>query len=246
MERPWKVIPKTPFDELNDGLFKLPSIFEALDRLRREPNHDGLQDCFHDIIGRFLEVGSFLQGLCENFKRSVSGPFYWPEMSTLESSLDSTEMGKVFPVSFHFPAFVVAHFTVMYWSGMMTVHNQLMYTYDALAAIESAPTSVASSPGRSTAPGSGCSPSVLQSREHKTKWEEMARNICQSAEYFLQDNMGEFGSLSMLALLSGANSCMMNASHEWSREIIWIAELLGRLKKKSNLPSSDLLKEYTA
>jgi hypothetical protein len=247
-ERPWKLVPKTHLDELYDSLFEISAIFQKVDEISKQTNQSVLQDGFRDIITMLLKVESALRGSYGNFKKSISGPLYWPELSTLQSHLDDTELGKVFPVSFHFPAFVVAEVTTTYWSGMMAVHEELMRIYDELAAMKSS-TALASVTGSPLRPTAACNslssavPSDPRSREHGNKSTTMARNICQSTEYFLQGKMGELGSITMLMLLSGCKSCFENATEDWSREISWITDFMGRIKKKVNLPRNDLLED---
>ena len=69
----------------------------------------------------------------------------------------------------------------------------------------------------------------------------MVRNICQSIEYFQRDEMGGLGAFSGLAQLSGCFSVMNNNPEEWSREIMWIAEQMSRIKLKFRLINRSLL-----
>jgi hypothetical protein len=241
-------MPKTRLDELDDALFDLPAILKQLDEISHEENQTALQDGFRDIIAKFLKVESTMEGLYRNFENSVSGPLYWSELSTLESHLDDETLGKVFPVSFHFPAFVVAQVVTTYWSGIMAVHHNLMFTYDKLASIESSTafTSAAGSPLSSTTDSSSLNsvvPSYLRSHEHRNTWVSMVRNICQSAEYFLQDQMGELGSLTVLTLLSGCISCFGSSPDTCNREVSWIIDVMEEIKRKFRLPLRNLLKD---
>jgi hypothetical protein len=243
VERPWKVSPKTLLDELLDPLFDVPAIYQQSDELSHETDQILLQDGFRSIIAKCLKVEYALRSLYENFEKSASGPLYWPELSTLESPLDDTSSGKVFPVSFHFPAFFVAQVSTTYWSGMMAVHHQLMYAYNKLAAIESSTTSSSINDVllRQTSAGNGIYsvvPSDLRSREHSDKWKSMVKNICQSVEYYLQDKMGWPGPISILPLLGGCKSCLESIPEDWSREIGWITETIGRVVKKFDFPVS--------
>lgn len=243
MERPWKIIPKTPLDEINDALFIIPAIFEQFDQLSFDTNQSVLQDGLRDVVSKLLAVESILQCLYARLEKSVSGPLYWPELSTIEVCPDDATAGKVFPVSFHFPAFRVGQVITAYWSGMMAVHDQLMFAYDKLATIESSEAlkTDADSPLCPTATGIGLCPAVpshLRSWEHRDIWKTMAMNICKSAEYFLQDNKGELGGFFMIALLSGSLSCLKNFPDEYGREMAWILELIGRIREKFNLPSA--------
>jgi hypothetical protein len=240
MERPWQLLPKTPLELLADPLFDVPAILQQLDEVSREANQTILQDGLRDIIAKCLKVESALRGSYRSFKNSVSGPLYWPELSTLESHLDDTRLGKLFPVSYHFPTFFVAQVITKYWSGMMVVHYLLTYTHNKLAAIQSSKpltctTNTLLWPISASNLLYSAIPSALPCREHSDKLKTMVRSICQSVEYFLQDEMGGLGPLTMLLQLRGCKNCLEGVPEDWSREISWITDYLERIQKKFNL-----------
>ena len=241
MERPWKWFPKSPLEEIVEPLFEFRAILKQSDELSHETNQAVRQDGFLENTAKCLKVESAFQGLYENFEKFISGPLYWPELSTLESPLDNTRSGKVFPISFHFPTFLIAQFMTMYWSCMMVVHHQLRYSYDKLAAIESstALTSTTDSLLWPTSAGNefySAVPSELRSREHSNKVETLARNICQSIEYFLQDKMGGLGPLFEHTSLSEYKNCLESVHQDCSREISWITDLMERMQQKYSFP----------
>lgn len=214
--------------------------------MTQETDQTKLRDGLHDIIEKYSEIDTVLQRLYANFDQSVSGPLYWAALSNLDSCVDNDQHGKVFPVSFYFLNFSMALIVATYWSNMMVVHIQLMYVYAKLAAVESTETiSDEAHDAQCSTIADNWSYEAVQfyerSQEHASKWITMAKNICQSGEYFMQDNMGAHGALSIITLLSGCYSCFENSPGDWSREIDWIAEYMCRIKKKVNLPSRNLL-----
>lgn len=246
LERPWESIKKSPYDEFIGWLLNLPDVIGEFDALSQETDQQVVCAGLHEIIEKYLEIESVLQNLYGNFDQSVSGPLYWAALSTLDSCLDNDKQGKTFPVSFHFSNFSIALTVATYWSNMMVVHIQLTHTYAKLAAIESPETtSCAAHDTQGLIAADNGSHQAAQfyqlSLEHGSKWTTMARNICQSGEYFMQDNMGAYGALSIITLLSGCYSCFDNSSGDWSREISWIAEFMYKVKKKVNLPTRNLL-----
>jgi hypothetical protein len=150
------------------------------------------------------------------------------------------QLGKVFPVSFHFAAFFVAQFVITYWAGMLAVHYLLMSTYDKLAQIEPSKvlTSTLNSCSLPTATGS-LSPSLL-SCEHSNQWKLMVKNICQSVEYFLQDRMGISGPLTMIAPLRGCKRDLGSTRENWNREISWMTDCLALIRKKLDFPVDNI------
>jgi hypothetical protein len=248
MERPWKLLPKSPLEEIIEPLFNFRAVLQQSDEISHETNPTVLQDGFLDNIAKCLKVESAFRGLYENFEKSVSGPLYWPELSTLESRLDDPRLGKVFPVSFHFPTFFVAQLMTTYWSCTMAVHHQLRYSYDKLAAIESS-TALASTTGSLLWPTStdnglhSAVPSDLRSREHSNKVETLATNICQSVEYFLQDKMGGLGPLVLFTSLRECKNCLESVPKDWSREISWITDFVEQIQKKFTFPVNKIVED---
>ncbi|KAK0751820.1 hypothetical protein B0T18DRAFT_318071 [Schizothecium vesticola] len=227
LAQPWKSLPKSPHDELFDTLFDLPAIFGKFDAVSRERDRSILCAGLGEVIAKYLEIESVLQRMHQDFSKSVSGPLYWPELSTLESRLDNEESGKLFPVSFRFSSFSVALTVTTYWSNMMVVRNQLGHAYNRLEARTSADDD-----------SSSALPFLQSSCERDSGWEFMAKNVCQSAEYFLQDHMGTLGPLSILSFLSGCFSCFGNNAGDWGREMYWISDVMLQIKKKLGMTAS--------
>jgi len=216
-------------------LFRLPVIFAQFDALSLETDLTLLRAGLYDVVAQFLEIESRLQAFYETFNRSVSGPVYWPVLSTVESNVDDEEAGKLFPVWFRFPSFSVALTVVTYWSNSMVVHNQLGHAYDRL---ERLPPCV----------DDGCFPvfssayaEVPAGGGRNLKWEVMAKNICQSVEYFSQECMGSLGPLVILSFLAGCYSCFGNTAGDWSREMRWVADAMVRVKRRLGFATGNLL-----
>ena len=240
IERPWKLLPKTQLDELIDVLFDYHAIVQQFNKVSHERNRTVLQISCREIVAKCLKIESALQGLYGNFEKSASGLLYWPELSTLESGLDNARLGKVFPISFHFPTFFVAQVVTTYWPGMMAVHHLLMSTYDKLAAIESSTALTSTTNSLPWPISAGNVPFNLQSREHSNEWTSMTRNICQSVEYFLQDKMGISGPLAIVMHLSGCKRNLESILEDWSREISWMTDFIERIQKKVDFPVNNL------
>jgi len=211
-------------------LFHLPAIFGQFDAVSRERDQNVLRAGLYEVVAKFLEIESGLQGFYESFSRSVSGPLYWPALSTLESRVDDEESGKLFPVSFQFPSFSVALPVITYWSNSMVLHNQLGHAYDRLKMLT--PCDDGSFPAL---------PSAQVPCDGGRKWEVMAKNICQSVEYFSQDCMGSLGPLTILSFLTGCYSCFGNAAGDWSREMRWISDSMLQVKRRLRFPTGNLL-----
>jgi hypothetical protein len=231
MTQPWQHRAKAPQDEVLDLIYAFPAIFRRFDRLKHAHNKEFVASGLKEIVFRCAELEKLLKARYERFEKLISGPLYWPSLSTLHSDLDDSKAGKVFPISFCFPNFSVALIVTNYWCGMMLVHYQLMFTHRKLEAI----TQFTPWSGNVT---DSLLPSniTVQSKAHADQWHATIKKICQATEYFLNDDMGAYGAMTALTQLSGCMSCLLDdLPVTWGREIAWMSEVMTRVKSKYDL-----------
>ena len=227
MVKPWAVHPKTAVDEFIDLLYRLPSIYQDYDKLERMTDPEMLVNGYHDCAKKLHEVDTALRDLYAEFQTSAwSGPLYWPELSTLDSELDDPVSGKLFPISFHFPTYTIAQCVTMYWAGILAVDFPLMDAHAKLAELE---------------PGVNAAENRRQSDMYHTEWTTMAKNICQSTEYYMAEETGGVGSMNMLSLLRGTQSCYESSSEDWTNEIAWITSMMERLRRRFSFSVDEVL-----
>ncbi|KAI5463863.1 hypothetical protein BGZ63DRAFT_403128 [Mariannaea sp. PMI_226] len=239
-EGPWKFIPKSPIDKLQDLLFDLSSTFRQLQLISPGMQPHEVHHELRSIVANALEVETRFTTVYNDLQSSVSGPLYWPELSTIQSPVDDeVNLGKVFPISFQFPTFFIAKSCTTYWSSSMAVHFLLSKTYRKLALIESflGPRSV----NDTAAPT--LSSSAHLSSEHNDKFRAMAKNICQSVEYLLAEDMGDVGPLNLLPQLRGCRNTLQESagSASLSREIRWIDGFLEQIQNRFSFPINSVV-----
>jgi hypothetical protein len=225
---PWAANKKASYDEVMDTFFDTLTIFQSFDKACCIEDASERRVSLCQILTSCFELQSRLKSLYDKFDKSVPGPLYWPQLSNLKSNLDDENLGKVFPISFYFPAFFVSQVVCGYWSAMMTLHYQLMQTYQKLAEIELP----AESPQDDH---SSIASAAERSEEHAKLRETIARNLCQAVEYGLQDNMGGLGPLAAMTQIAGCLSCMHVRPENFTREMMWIMEMISRIKDKMSL-----------
>ncbi|KAK9774034.1 putative C6 zinc finger domain-containing protein [Seiridium cardinale] len=243
---PWNMTRKDPYDQVMDLLFEVSTILRQSDRLSEEKDQSLLHNHLCGHIAKYHDIECSLRTMYRSFEESISGPLYWAELSNIVSSADDSVSGKLFPVSFQFPSFTVAHFLAMYWTAMMVTHLQLMLVYTRLARVESTTAGDSkflahtwpSVTGRRSHPS--ISPS-LRADEHIIEFGSMVKNICQSVEFFLQDDMGGFGRIVILSQIHGSLDCMQSNREEWSNEIKWVLELIQRIEERLDFPVAGAL-----
>ncbi|KAH8887208.1 hypothetical protein GQ53DRAFT_726641 [Thozetella sp. PMI_491] len=70
--------------------------------------------------------------------------------------------------------------------------------------------------------------------EHRSEPENIARKICQAAEYFLQDSVGGYGRALLMPVLVCVRRVFLAFGADWTREALWADEVLRLIKLKGN------------
>ncbi len=242
MTRPWLHVAKDPQDRFMDQMYCIPVLLERTDTLVAS-GADGAARIhgFREIIAQYDAIYVCLQGWLRDLQASVPGPLFWPELATIEvpGFGAAAPRGRLYPVSFFFPAFAVGNSMVLFWLIALIVKFQVALLYlrivrlrqgtstpdvtaaipvvrdDDIAAAPSSATAASQSPPEDPedmplfTPPAGPLPDVAsipsmveRARQANVVAHELARNICQSVEFFLQDRMCDLGPLSMMLPLT--------------------------------------------
>lgn len=243
-ELPWSS-PKSHFDELLDILLEVPVLFAHSDALAKITSPPLKLRGSLLSIRKAQQMESQLSDWLVNLKASTSGALYHPELSKLGSVTEDPELGKVFPVAFHFSAFAVAQNVLYYWLGLIVVHAQLCFAYEkldcfmaTLAPIRGAlPCTCFDTDATET---DGCPTNCLQHFEmrllpplgHRLDWPKTtAYNISQSIEYFVQDGLPSFRSAAALPALAVVKAYWESLPGDWSREVAWTNDMFSRIRE---------------
>lgn len=247
---PWSAIPdsKAPFDLLVDILLDIPDLSAQRQALgsQRDPQELLYNASVSIREGQRIELA--VHEWFDRFRSTVPGPLYHPELSKMDSFVNSSDSGKLFPVAFRFPAFVVGQNLIYYWVALMSVYAHLCLTYAILVDL----LTILESMGRSnltctcnddTGTGAGAGTEdqaaaalclqhftmkLLPALDHRQRWPRViAYNICQSVEYFMQDELRGFGPASILPPLVLVRGFWTHAPGDWSREMAWVDNMLG-------------------
>lgn len=246
---PWKPSQKGLRDMLIDILLEMPEIYHRNDELARETDGSKVMSRIINITELCWQLDSQIREWYDQYKTFVAGPMYWPTLSTCDSPIDDAESGKVFPVAFEFPSYDVAQSMVLYWLALLLVHPILCHMYERLnntvgerqedmvctcvdkSKLEAAKTTEVIS--------SLClrhlTMDQLPSLGYRREWAcGAARNICQSAEYFMQERMGKLGPAIFLPRLVVVREFLAFASGDRTRELNWINHLLRKIQDRGN------------
>jgi hypothetical protein len=197
----------------------------------------------HDGIRLESDLGQWFASL----KTTAPGPLYSPKLSTLDSIVDNAELGKLFPVSFHFSSFLAGQNMVYFWVALMSVHAHLHFTYRTLAQL----LTILNSMDRDSLPcvcdgtqdedemTTQClrhfTMESLPALGHREDWARTtAYNICQSVEYFLPDGTRGVTTVGVLPALVLVKGFWGYAPGDWSRQIAWVDDMLHRIRASGN------------
>jgi hypothetical protein len=226
-DRPWAVYPKNTLDVCLDSLFEMPAVLQQWDQVLSETDGALMQQKCHAVIARCNELDATLRDWYAQYQQSHAGPLYRTAFCTLQSKTDSVDHGKVFPTCYHFPVFSVGYVLVTHWSGCMIVNDIAMAAQYKLAYANQA--------------ASSATAAMVAARKHTGIWMQMIRNLCQSVEYFLGQEMGRIGPTTALGILQGCLASLSGGRERREREQGWIVEMMGRAGKRLNLKRHDLL-----
>ena len=191
-------------------LFKFDTVVQTA-----QPETPFLKFGLESVLSDCLGIETALRTLYEDFEGTMSGPLYWPELSTLETS-HTDKKGKPFPVSFHFSTFIIAQFVITYWAGLMVLHRQIASTYQALMAFDPAYQS--------------------QCRDSADTIFAMVANICQSVEYLTSRRMGGMGLLAVIIPLHGCKPALHDVAVlkgvDLHREITCVLEMIDLVQRR--------------
>lgn len=255
LDIPWSSKPdsKDPFDQLVDIQLNIPEYYAqaaALDNVSdpRQALHNACT-----VVEEGLRVEDSLKKWFESFQRALPGSLYHAELSKIDSVVDSPELGKLFPVAFHFPASNVGRTLVYYWVSLMTVQSYLCYAYQVLTRLVTSLESI----GRRNLPctcGEGAegpgrclqhfSTYLLPPFDHREWPRAIAYNICQSVEYFVQDRTRGFGPACVLPALMWVKGFCKSVPGSWDREIAWIDDMAGRIHASGYAIAEAVLDQY--
>ncbi|OIW22966.1 hypothetical protein CONLIGDRAFT_145590 [Coniochaeta ligniaria NRRL 30616] len=230
---------KPPFERLIDILLGLPDLSAQRHAQWTTQNPLGvLSGALASVrSGTIMEAG--LEKWFDSFKATVPGALYHPELSKFDSAVDSPDTGRIFPVAFQFPAFVIANNLVYYWVALMAVQAHLCFTYAMLTQLVAMLDAAGRETFSCTCDGSEApclqhfSMERLPALGHRELWPRTtAYNIAQSVEYFMEQRQQGFGPgeiVPALALVQGFWRC---APGDWNREVAWVDDMIKRIREQ--------------
>ncbi|KAL9564519.1 hypothetical protein ACKAV7_010971 [Fusarium commune] len=233
MEGPWISKSKTMHDLLLDIFLQVP---ELLSRARAvipsQPSQSSLTVGLK-ALSALLALNRELNKWFESYQYMYPTA-YWPELSTSSSSTDSEERGRLYPVSFQFPSYHVAETMVLYWTVQILIHASICSLSSRLTSSETKDITAFEGDNLSAKDNDDVSLADIQHIVETSDFmlwpETSARYICQSVEYFFQQEFRGIGAGVVLSPLLVVKACLSRSARDFSREITWIDETIGRIQ----------------
>lgn len=191
----------------------LPGIFEESDRLS-EPRTADMPAIFA-LLDRCWEMEASLQTFYHDIEEAVEGPLYWSKLATLTLPPDEVDGKKLFPVAFYFDGLPTAFTTMMYWLNQLLLWRTIMEIYGRVLKCGHAPTQLEDPTDRQL-------PYVARLRplEHRKDLVSLAKNICQTVEFCLQEDKRSQGPGALMVPLLSA-TITFKYSPGCGRELEW-------------------------
>lgn len=170
----------------------------------------------------------------------------------MDTQGDSATSERLFSGPYTFPGMRLGQTMILYWTGSVALHQQMCLLYQELQRLAA---EAESRPSLDDDPVCLCDEDAgeadptrrikmcvghfaldrLPRLEHRTEWATTtARDVCRSAEYFLQTEMRSLGPAAIVPALLLVSWLLEREAGEFQREVIWIKSLLVRMQKKGN------------
>ena len=241
LSKPWETVSKTFLDQIFDLCSLAPGIFEEADKLDGFPAHDSLHKMLK-MINSCWKIDADLERVLFELEASTAGPLYWPERSVGLGPIEDEELAKVFPVALHFSDLKMAYTVMFYWAIALILWSGLCRLYQAVQQIDlncleidcSCLSCDQKTPNNNSSTDTHLHKfdlSKLPPLGHRANFPSIARNICQSVEYCMQESMGQFGAFSAAAPLSIALETLKNVPG-CSGETAWAKAAMGKIVRR--------------
>ncbi|KAH0847032.1 C6 zinc finger domain protein [Fonsecaea pedrosoi] len=237
LEVPWQVKPKTPYDRIYDFLTCAPELLRQGEMLEHM-DFDGKLQLATKMIWKCWKLDAELQSVYDSLEKSHDGPLYWPELAKDQSLDVGSKDGMLFPVAFHFPNLSIANTVIISWGVQAILWQGLWNLYGLIAELQTAFAEGAAFAQGNVDGATGFSTDDVGSifhfppLEHRADFAAPCRNILQSVEYSLQDDMLDQGPKCVAAPLRMAIETLLPFP-QYRREVDWAERAVKKIQERS-------------
>jgi hypothetical protein len=225
-EPDWMTIPfqetrKTPFHQMLDILLSSPELMDRAELIKRERVLERRLELCLGMADTCWNIERKMQRLYSNLEAVATGQLYWPSVSSysalddqypFSTKLEFVDRGIGLTLTLYWAALTVL------WSGMCELYELI----DRLMAEEQDMT--AASRSTDTWPDLESTARKIGQRplDHRTQFIMPARKVCQSVEYFMNDDFSLAVLLAPLGMISHILPCWpgFEAEMQWTRRAL--------------------------
>ena len=201
--------------ELFDIMATVPLILEQADQFQ-DREHESIHSASY-IVGRLWMLDTRLKLFYERLELNSGRLLYSSEASTMFAE---SEIGNVFPAAFHFRDLQTAHICELYWIVSMVLWSTMTDVYKYIQ-------SDCHDKGETLK----CQRNHLPPLEHRIDTRPLARNICQSIEYCIQEDMKSLGAGTTLIPLNFAAATFKD-DPSCTRELNWVSAAMRKAEQR--------------
>ncbi|KAJ5645727.1 hypothetical protein N7507_011738 [Penicillium longicatenatum] len=217
MEQPWVVYTNSPLDCITDCFAHVPGILE---RVRKLPTLSANQQLglLYDLVHECWQVDNQLNIIHDGIIKSAPGPLYWLVPSQQSFLAHDDSVAGLFPFVFCFSNIQTARTLTLLWATRSMLWTGLcnLYNYANFLAAGSCKFIT----DESSLPPLG----------HREDYVSMACHVCQSVEYFLQNEMLLAGPISVSPALVIVLDSLQQGYHP--QEVTWLRATLDVIRRK--------------
>lgn len=193
---PWRKKPKTPYDQIYDFLIRAPALRNKGESLQFLDNYNRLRVAT-ELIWKLWDMDVELQTVYDSLEKSHEGPLYWAELAKNRALHGDPEEGFLFPVAFHFPSLTIANTLLMFWGVQAIIWHGMSQLSGLLRELQIhfADAAKVDDEDGDEEPKTDTISTLFRypALEHRADFAAPCRNIFQSIEYGLADDMLDQG-----------------------------------------------------
>ncbi|RAL10249.1 Zn(II)2Cys6 transcription factor domain-containing protein [Aspergillus homomorphus CBS 101889] len=187
MNQPWGQTPKTSFTQVVDCLAQAPGILQRVFLLPSLSPNQQAEACFQ-LIAECWQIDEQLDTIYAAMQDGRSDLLYWPVASSYPARSTAGHCENLFPFVFHFADFETAATLILLWAVRVLLWSGLCNLYNGMF-----PDCWMLPANKPVGP--------LRALGHRREYISMAKNVCQSVEYLMQDGFLLAGPLSVTPAL---------------------------------------------
>lgn len=230
MEAPWSKLPKTSLDQVTDCLMAAPGILQRVPLLAYlSPDHQ--LELILELVAECWQLDQKLDLVDNEIQHAASYRRYNVNSPHKSPLADHDSRNQMFLSDFDFEDSTIARTLILLWATRTTLWSGLCSLYRHYEGLKEIYHSNSPSNDITNSCKHNESMKSLPELGHREDYLSMAHNVCQSLQYFLQNEMGIIGVLS----ITPAIGLVIDALRNWpghAQELHWLQESLDSIQEK--------------